>query len=44
MDLQLHFMVNNAPKRQWRGVFKHNVLNLSATIQESTDHNAKFTR
>ena len=25
MDLQLHFMVNNAPKRQWRGVSKHNV-------------------
>ena len=44
MDLQLHFMVNNAPKQRWRVVSKHNVLNLSAAIQESTDHNTKFTR
>ena len=35
MDLQLDFMVNNAPKGRWQGVSKHNVLNLLATIQES---------
>ena len=44
MDLQLHFMVNNAPKRGLRGVSKHNVPNLSVPIQEYTDHNAKFKR
>ena len=37
MDLQLHFMVHNAPKLRWQGVSKRNVLKLSATIQESAD-------
>ena len=44
MDLQLIFMVNNAPKRGGQAVSKHNVLNFSVAIQESTDHNAKLTR
>ena len=37
-------MINSAPKQEWRAVSKNTALNLVVTIQESTDHNAKFMR